>query len=138
MGALIRLIRLFFLSAMIYLALRPQLSRWAAQHRAEKRQGPFFDWRQIFYRVFRPRPSPSAPGRGDGKTYRAPSSPYEVLGVDPNADNEEIRRRYRELAARYHPDRFSTMDDEDFKNLAAEKFKALQAAYEELQRFRNL
>lgn len=51
---------------------------------------------------------------------------YEVLGVAPNATEEEIKRAYRELAKRYHPDR--NPGDEE----AAQKFKEITEAYEVL------
>ncbi|MCS7166561.1 MAG: molecular chaperone DnaJ [Gemmatales bacterium] len=51
---------------------------------------------------------------------------YEVLGVRRNATEEEIKRAYRELAKRYHPDR--NPGDEE----AAEKFKEVTEAYEVL------
>ena len=51
---------------------------------------------------------------------------YEVLGVDKNADEREIKKAYRKLAMKYHPDRNS--DDPD----AEEKFKEAAEAYEVL------
>ena len=51
---------------------------------------------------------------------------YEVLGVDKNADEREIKKAYRKLAMKYHPDRNS--DDPD----AEEKFKEASMAYEVL------
>ncbi len=51
---------------------------------------------------------------------------YEVLGVAKNADEKEIKKAYRKLAMKYHPDRNS--DDPD----AEDKFKEASMAYEVL------
>src|SRR5271157_4417271 len=51
---------------------------------------------------------------------------YEVLGVDRNADTEEIKKAYRKLALKFHPDR--NLNDKS----AEEKFKELGEAYEVL------
>ena len=51
------------------------------------------------------------------------SSPYELLGVDRNADLDEIKRAYRQLAKELHPD--ANAGDE----AAAERFKHVTAAY---------
>ena len=62
------------------------------------------------------------------------NNPYKILGVSPEADEEEIKRAYRELARKYHPDRYS---DSDLADLAGEKMKEINAAYEEIQRQRE-
>ncbi|MFW5659651.1 MAG: DnaJ domain-containing protein, partial [Bacteroidota bacterium] len=49
---------------------------------------------------------------------------YEVLGVDKGADQKEIKKAYRRLARKYHPDR--NPDDDS----AAEKFREVSEAYE--------
>jgi molecular chaperone DnaJ len=51
---------------------------------------------------------------------------YEILGVNRNADNEEIKKAYRRLAVKFHPDK--NPDDK----MAEEKFKELGEAYEAL------
>ncbi len=54
---------------------------------------------------------------------------YEVLGVDRNASEEDIKKAYRRLARQYHPDLQST---EHQKKVAEERFKEINEAYEVL------
>lgn len=60
--------------------------------------------------------------------------PYKVLGVSHDATDDEIKKAYRELARKYHPDKYS---DSDLAELAAEKMKEVNAAYEEIQSMRS-
>ncbi|MFN8769497.1 MAG: molecular chaperone DnaJ [Neisseriaceae bacterium] len=53
---------------------------------------------------------------------------YEVLGVAKGSSEEEIKKAYRKLAMKFHPDRVSTLPDTE-KKQAEEKFKELQEAY---------
>ena len=53
--------------------------------------------------------------------------PYKVLGVSPTASDEEIKRAYRALAKKYHPDR--NPGDEE----AAKKMQQVNAAYEQIK-----
>ena len=53
-------------------------------------------------------------------------SPYEVLGVPKNAPQDEVKKAYRKLARRYHPDK--NPDDKE----AEERFKEVQGAYDVL------
>ena len=61
-------------------------------------------------------------------------TPYEILGVSPNADDEAIKRAYHELARKYHPDRYT---NSDLADVAKEKMQEVNAAYEEIQRERE-
>lgn len=55
------------------------------------------------------------------------TDPYKVLGVSPDASDEEIKKAYRRLAKRYHPDR-NPGDAE-----AARKMQEVNAAYEQIK-----
>ena len=55
------------------------------------------------------------------------SDPYKVLGVSPNASDEEIKQAYRRLAKKYHPD----LNPGD--QTAAQKMQEVNAAYEQIK-----
>ncbi len=54
---------------------------------------------------------------------------YEVLGLEPGASMEEIKKAYRKLSMKYHPDKVRQLGDE-FRTIAEEKMKEFNAAYE--------
>ncbi len=56
---------------------------------------------------------------------------YEVLGVQKNATDDELKKAYRKLAIKYHPDRQQGKSDEE-KKAAEEKFKEAAEAYDVL------
>ncbi len=58
-------------------------------------------------------------------------SPYEVLEIDSNANEKEIKTAYKKLLSQYHPDKVNHLGDE-LKYKAKEKTLELKKAYEEL------
>lgn len=54
-------------------------------------------------------------------------NPYEILGVSENADEETIKRAYRELVKKYHPDKYV---NNPLADLASEKLKQINEAYD--------
>lgn len=57
------------------------------------------------------------------------TDPYKVLGVSPNASDDEIKKAYRELAKKYHPDNYV---NNPLKDLADEKMKEINEAYDKI------
>ena len=62
------------------------------------------------------------------------TDPYKVLGVSPNATDDEIKKAYRELARKYHPDNYT---DTNLAELAEEKMKEVNEAYDQIQTLRS-
>lgn len=62
---------------------------------------------------------------------------YQVLGISPNATDDEVRRAYRKMALQYHPDRVATLGD-DVKEAAQKKFQELNNAKERIFKSRNM
>ena len=60
--------------------------------------------------------------------------PYTVLGVSQNASDQEIKKAYRELARKYHPDNYV---NNPLADLAEEKMKEVNEAYEAIQKQRS-
>lgn len=61
-------------------------------------------------------------------------NPYEVLGVPSNATEEQIKMAYKELAKKYHPDKYI---NNPLSDLAAEKMQEINQAYNELMKNRS-
>jgi DnaJ like chaperone protein len=62
---------------------------------------------------------------------------YTILEIDPSASDQEIKRAYRKMAAKFHPDKVSHLGKE-FQEMAEEKFKAISEAYEQIKDERGI
>ncbi len=61
------------------------------------------------------------------------NDPYSILGVSPDASDEEVKKAYRELARKYHPDNYQ---NNPLADLAEEKMKAINEAYDAITKQR--
>lgn len=57
------------------------------------------------------------------------NDPYKVLGVSPDASDDEIKKAYKELVKKYHPDQYQ---DNPLADVAAEKMADINAAYDKI------
>lgn len=62
--------------------------------------------------------------------------PYKILEISRNATDDEVKKAYRKMAIKYHPDKVETLGD-DVKKAAEEKFKNVQIAYEKIKKERG-
>ena len=60
--------------------------------------------------------------------------PYEVLGVSPDAGDDEVKKAYRDLARKYHPDNYI---NNPLADLAEEKMKEINEAYDAITKGRT-
>lgn len=63
--------------------------------------------------------------------------PYNVLGITRDATDEEVKKAYRRLAMKYHPDKVEGLGDDVKKNAEAQ-FREINEAYEKIKSLRNL
>ena len=62
---------------------------------------------------------------------------YKVLGISPDATDEEVRQAYRKMVIQYHPDKVATLGD-DVKEAATRKIQEIKEAKERIYRARNM
>jgi DnaJ like chaperone protein len=66
-----------------------------------------------------------------------PDWAYTALEITPQATDEEVKKAYRRMAMKYHPDKVATAG-EDIREQATEKFRAINEAYEHIKQLRNI
>jgi hypothetical protein len=59
--------------------------------------------------------------------------PYQVLGISPEASDDEVKKAYREQAKKYHPDNYANTE---FSDIAGEKMKEINEAYDRILQMR--
>lgn len=65
------------------------------------------------------------------------NSAYKILEIEKTATEDEIKKAYRKMAVKFHPDKVSHLG-EDFQKQAKEKFQKVSDAYEKIKKERNI
>ena len=69
--------------------------------------------------------------------YEDSESAYKILEIEKAASNDEVKKAYRKMAKKFHPDKLQHLGDEHVKG-AEDKFKKVQKAYEQIQKERGI
>jgi DnaJ-domain-containing protein 1 len=118
------MVRLFILFLIVYSAIRVArqiIAALEASPGTSQRQGGA-----------RPTAAPPPPPPSRAREPRPPT-PWDVLGVSPNASQQEIKRAYQALVRQYHPDKVGDLGVE-LRELAEQRTKVINAAYNQLKR----
>ena len=62
---------------------------------------------------------------------------YKILEIDPSCNDDEVKKGYRKMANKYHPDKVSHLGL-DLQHIAEEKFKAVNNAYQTIKKERKI
>jgi len=68
--------------------------------------------------------------------YKDVDSAYKILEINMNATDEEVKKAYRKMAVKFHPDKLSSLGPE-FEKSGKEKFQKVQDAYEKIKKERG-
>lgn len=69
--------------------------------------------------------------------YNEVNGAYKILEIDKSASNDEIKKAYRKMVKKYHPDKLQNLGPEHIKG-AEDKFRQVQMAYEKIQKERGM
>lgn len=69
--------------------------------------------------------------------FKSTDNAYKILEIDKSASDAEVKKAFRTMAKKYHPDKVQHMDEANIKG-AEEKFKKVQEAYEKIQKERGM
>ena len=99
----------------------------------------YYYWKQaqrLGGKTWRRPTAQSAPADAAPPGEQSAGDPYQFFGVSRQDDAETIKKAYRDLIAKYHPDRVQHLGEE-FKEMAAKKTTAINSAYEKIKKARN-
>ncbi|MCF7827059.1 MAG: molecular chaperone DjiA [Candidatus Marinimicrobia bacterium] len=65
------------------------------------------------------------------------NSYYKILEIEPSSTDQELKKAYRSMAARFHPDKVQHLGPE-FQKMAEDKFKAINEAYQQIKTERGI
>ena len=99
------------------------------------------EWRPIEY-IFTPVPRTQDVSSKDFDSikamfYKDVNSAYQILEITSSANEDEIKKAYRKMAIKYHPDKVSVLGEE-FQKAAKEKFQKVQEAYETIKKEKGI
>ena len=63
-------------------------------------------------------------------------SDYKILGIESTSTDEQVKKAYRKMAIKFHPDKVAQMGEE-YQRGAKEKFQQIQDAYEAIKKRRG-
>lgn len=69
--------------------------------------------------------------------FKSADNAYKILEIEKSATDAEVKKAFRTMAKKYHPDKLQHMD-EAYRKGAEEKFRKVQEAYEHIQKERGL
>jgi len=64
-------------------------------------------------------------------------SSYKILDIERSATDDDVKKAYRRMAMKYHPDKVSHLGD-DFRKAADDKFKKVNDAYNKIKKERKI
>jgi DnaJ like chaperone protein len=69
--------------------------------------------------------------------YEDVDSAYKILEIDKSVTDDEVKKAYRRMANKHHPDKVAYLGD-DVKKAASEKFKKIKDAYDQIKKERGM
>ena len=69
--------------------------------------------------------------------YDESGSAYKILEIEKTATDDEVKKAYRKMVKKYHPDKLQGLGEEHLKG-ANEKFQSIQSAYEKIKNEKRL